>query len=341
MRIAYYLPPEDVVLSGCDLWRVAMPMRTAERLDDENTYTEINDLKFKLDGNIAIGTNIDPEQFDLIHVGRPVITEFIDFAHVLKNSGVKFTMDFDDDFTDVHEENETRKNFSDDILESFREIVTLADGVTVTTPFLKKKFGHLNDNFEVIDNYIPESLVREGIRPKENILGWAGGVSVHPRDLEVVGNSVRDFLWKNRDWKFHHVGDGHVNEILKCPTTEFGTVEVLSYMAHIEQFKIGMAPLEVSDFNKSKSRLKALEMAALGVPWVASPLPEYKSVKSDYGCGILADSEQEWLDAFDKYNNNELFRLQQIQRGYEFARLNTYERHWTRWRDFFRRTLDN
>lgn len=341
MRIAYYLPPEESTLSGCDLWRVAMPMRTIAKHGDLEKVEEINRFQFKIEDGRVVGTNIDPDEFDIMHVGRPVIREFINFAHVVKDTGIKFTMDFDDDFTDVHEENESRKNFSEDILESFEEIVGIADGITVTTQFLADKFGHLNDNFAVIDNYVPESLILDKVSPRQPIVGWAGGVSVHPRDLEVVGTAVRDFLWKNRDWKFHHVGDGKVNKILKAPTIEFGTVPVLEYMGQIKRFKIGIAPLEESDFNKAKSRLKILEMSALGVPWIASPLPEYLKAHEEHGVGIIAETPEEWLDALNRYRSSELFRMSQIRKGLEYARKNTYRANYHRWIEFFQNTLDN
>lgn len=340
MKIAYYLPPDDMPLSGCDLWRMAMPMKIIKR-HTEIELTEVNEFSYRLKGGRVVGTNIDPDYFDLVYVARPIAREFVEVLEVLKYSGLKVAMDFDDDFTTIHEENTNNERFTGEILESFEKATALADGVTVTTKQLKEKFGHLNDNFHVIDNFIPEDLIRNGIQPKENVIGWAGGVSVHPRDLQVVGTSVRDFLWKHRDWKFHHVGDGHVNKILKCPTTEFGSVEVLSYMAQIEKFKVGIAPLEESEFNKAKSRLKVLEMAALGVPWVASPLPEYKRARDSYGCGILAYDEDEWLGAFEKYESAEFYRMQQVQRGFKYAEDNTLERNYWRWLEFFEDTLDN
>jgi len=341
MRVAYYMPPDDHDLSGCDLWRVGMPMKHLKKYNSKDEFYEINEFRYKLDpeGNI-IGTSIDPSYFDLVHVARPFMSQFIQMGEEIKKSGVKFTMDFDDDFTSIHHGNAALERLSDDVFDSFEKVIGMADGVIVTTPFLKEKFGHLNDNFTVIDNYIPEVMIRSGPRPKEKILGWAGGVDVHPDDLQVVGTSVRDFLWTNRDWKFHHIGSGQVNKILKAPTVEFGTVGVLEYMAQIEQFKVGIAPLSVSDFNKSKSRLKVLEMSALGVPWVASPLPEYKRIHDEWGVGILADSPEEWREAFQKYANSQFYRLQQISRGLEFARANTFKKNHQQWTDFFQQTLD-
>ena len=59
-----------------------------------------------------------------------------------------------------------------------------------------------------------------------------------------------------------------------------------------------MIPLEDTPFNRSKSWVKGLEACAMGLPFVASKLPEYESL----GVGRLVDqrkpnADQEWIDA--------------------------------------------
>lgn len=342
IKVGYYLPPNEEQLNGCDLWRVALPMKMAQRYDIDTEYLEINQFNFRVRDGKPVGTDIRPGDYDLIHVARPLIREFVQFAEFIKDAGIKFTMDFDDDITDIHDDNVAREVFDRGRLEVFKEVMALADGVTVTTPFLKQKFSQYNDNIHVISNYVPEALIRDSIRnDKENVVGWAAGLSSHPNDLQQVGTAVRDFLWKNRDWKFHHVGDGDTNKILKAPTVEFGMQSVINYATLLEQFKIGIAPLEDSDFNRSKSRLKALEMAALGVPYVASPLPSYTAPYEEHGVGEIASTEEEWLEWITRLSTADLYRMNKIKRGLEWAKDNTIDKHWTHWRDFFQETLDN
>ena len=64
------------------------------------------------------------------------------------------------------------------------------------------------------------------------------------------------------------------------------------------ELSVGLVPLIDSPFNRAKSWLKGIEYAALGVPFVASPLPEYRKL-ADLGAGVLADSPQEWYEAID------------------------------------------
>jgi glycosyltransferase involved in cell wall biosynthesis len=52
-------------------------------------------------------------------------------------------------------------------------------------------------------------------------------------------------------------------------------------------FDVGIVPLERSAFNDAKSNLKGLEFAACGIPFVASPSPEYQLICSQ-GAGVLA-----------------------------------------------------
>jgi glycosyltransferase involved in cell wall biosynthesis len=57
-----------------------------------------------------------------------------------------------------------------------------------------------------------------------------------------------------------------------------------------------LVPLLDSPFNRAKSWLKGIEYASLGVPFIASPLPEYRKL-AELGAGVLADTPQQWYEA--------------------------------------------
>jgi glycosyltransferase involved in cell wall biosynthesis len=59
----------------------------------------------------------------------------------------------------------------------------------------------------------------------------------------------------------------------------------------MSQFDIGIAPLDDIVFNHAKSWLKGLEYAALGIPFVASDLPEYVRLEKQHGIGVTAPSK--------------------------------------------------
>jgi hypothetical protein len=98
---------------------------------------------------------------------------------------------------------------------------------------------------------------------------------------------------------------------------------------------IGIVPLEARDYNRAKSALKGMEYAACGIPFVASPSPEYAWL----GCGILAGASLEdqspaaWQAALERLlDSDERTRVAHLQtdrvaaeeigvRGVEWERL--------------------
>jgi glycosyltransferase involved in cell wall biosynthesis len=59
-------------------------------------------------------------------------------------------------------------------------------------------------------------------------------------------------------------------------------------------FDIALAPLRPSPFNRSKSAIRCLEAAALGIPVVASDFGPYAEFVVDGATGYLASRPHEW-----------------------------------------------
>jgi glycosyltransferase involved in cell wall biosynthesis len=66
-----------------------------------------------------------------------------------------------------------------------------------------------------------------------------------------------------------------------------GIPDIDDYYRAITRLDVGIAPLADTGFNKAKSWLKPLELAACGVVPVMSPVAEYASLHSQ-GIGVLA-----------------------------------------------------
>jgi glycosyltransferase involved in cell wall biosynthesis len=59
-------------------------------------------------------------------------------------------------------------------------------------------------------------------------------------------------------------------------------------------FHIGLAPLRAHTFNRSKSPIKAIELAALGIPSICSNFGPYSEVVRHGETGFLARQPHEW-----------------------------------------------
>src|SRR5689334_12826265 len=95
---------------------------------------------------------------------------------------------------------------------------------------------------------------------------------------------------------------------------------------------IGLAPLADSTFNRAKSWLKPLEMAAVGVPCVMSALPEYREIHS-LGVGLLAERTKDWYRLVGALVRDASRRAELAARGRDVAAGLTYERYAMLWWD--------
>jgi glycosyltransferase involved in cell wall biosynthesis len=98
-------------------------------------------------------------------------------------------------------------------------------------------------------------------------------------------------------------------------------------------FDIGIAPLADSPFNASRSNVKLKEYAALGVPWLASPVAPYAGLGSEQG-GLLVE-DGGWEPAVRELIEHPLRRRRLAQRAREWAKTQTIEAAATHWEAAF------
>jgi glycosyltransferase involved in cell wall biosynthesis len=143
-------------------------------------------------------------------------------------------------------------------------------------------------------------------------VGWTGTVRVHPYDLQETRGAIGEVIREN-ELKFGVVGDGeNVQKLLQLsdetPFTSTGWVSLDNYYEAVrDTLDIGIVPLEMSAFNHAKSALKGMEMAALGIPFIASPTKEYERFEL-YGVGKTAGSAREWAKHLQKWIDKPLTR---------------------------------
>lgn len=203
--------------------------------------------------------------------------------------------------------------------------------VTVTTPALARAYA-AHGRVRVLPNMVPEWYLTVE-HPDSGDIGWAGVVSVHPNDLQVMGAAVAQLVRDGH--RFVTVGDQReVQEVLGLPEPpdSSGPLPMELYPHGVALFGIGIAPLADTRFNRSKSRLKGLEYSALGVPWVGSPLPDYVALHRQ-GCGLLARRPRDWETKLRRLARDPGLRAELSAAGREVAARNTIEGHAHDWLD--------
>lgn len=188
------------------------------------------------------------------------------------------------------------------------KIIKLCDAVTVTTQFLANLFSkEISKPVYVIKNTINEkqfdilkTIARIEYEDKIKI-SYLSGTPTHNKDFEQIEESILYVLENYPNTEFHVFGPLELSDkfvpyekrILKYPYMDY-----LQLQCKSADMDINIAPLVLNDFNNSKSELKIFEAALLKIPTICSPIEPYKAIIKNGVNGFVADSVEEWKNAF-------------------------------------------
>ena len=283
---------------------------------------------------------------DVIIIQRPLDRWFCSLIEQAHAQGIKVIVEFDDDFANVHPRNAVWGNVQPELqpdsnYQWLHRACELADAVTVSTRELIP--AGMESKTWVIPNFIPERDIIDKVpdKPGPKRIGWSGTLATHPTDLEQAKPGVNQAL-RDTGASFSVVGDGTgvdralgLARSVKMGAT--GWVPVEAYMATLDIcIDVGIVPLDDSPFNRAKSYLKGLEYAARGIPFVASPLPEYEELADD-GIGRIARTPGDWRRHLVELVSNDDLRLEEAQSALETVKaFYTLETHTLIWAEAWR-----
>lgn len=222
-----------------------------------------------------------------------------------------------------------------DVVEATELAVSYAHLVTVSTVPLAERVSRFNSNVVVLPNRIQAALL-DVERPRRDrvTVGWAGGDS-HLRDIALVANQLRRFFEQNPDVDHHQIGTDY-RTALRLPGRHTPwTRDVWQYYRSVD-FDIGLAPLIDSVFNRSKSNIKALEYAALGIPVIASDVEPYRDFVIDGETGFLVRNEWMWKRRLFELVHDEAMRTEMGTRAKQEAAKWTIEEGYQTWLEAYR-----
>lgn len=283
-------PAEALIAQGADV-RVVL----GDDADSMDVQCWNND-----DGTRRVLKVIAPD-CDVIVLQRPLTDILAQAIPILQAQGRKVIVEIDDDFENISPRNVSWRNVQPSRHPErnylhLRTACARADLVVVSTPALADLYGR-HGRTVVVPNCVPAWYTYAYPDPHTEVrVGWSGSIDTHADDLQVtrgaVGRAVRDV----KGTEFHVVGTGKgVQRLLGLHVAPraSGWLPLDEYARRMAQFDIGIVPLELTRFNEGKSWLKGLEMAALGVPFVASPTGPYAELLMR-GAGLLAETPKQW-----------------------------------------------
>jgi glycosyltransferase involved in cell wall biosynthesis len=227
------------------------------------------------------------------------------------------------------------------IQDAVENAIITSDLVTVTVEplaeLVRAKTGHRN--VRVIGNYVPESVLGlERPRRKKVTIGWTGGVS-HTWDVAMIAPAVRQVMQRDTSLRFHIVGsDFRPTFGLAYARYTPWEPRPQDYYQHLD-FDIGLAPIASTEFNMSKSPLKALEYAAMGIPCIASDFGPYRDFVVDGVTGFLVSKEKQWRDRIRELAADANLRESMGAKARELAARHTIEGNYHKWAAAYQEVL--
>jgi hypothetical protein len=183
------------------------------------------------------------------------------------------------------------------------EMLNKADAITVSTEKLKQLYSPYNNNIHIIPNYLPRFTWRypvfntkETKRPKIAYPCSSNHFSIK-RDIVGgdIGPVLLDFIRKTVDdyeWMFIGGMPIELDDLVKSgKIVRHPWHSIYEYPRYFQKLEahIGIAPLEINEFNRGKSGIKALEFTASGLPGVFTKIDPYDTMI------LQANNEQEFI----------------------------------------------
>ncbi len=214
----------------------------------------------------------------------------------------------DDDLAHIDPGNTAALAFlAPDLQANYRRNLAVANLVTVSTEHLAESVKEFTSApIVVLPNRIPRWLTEHVPTRREDVttIGWAGSTS-HAVDWEEAAGPVRRFVTRTpgvelHTFGMHHAAAGRRSQILGAVHQTWPNTRHSPWRKNIDEFlraldfHVGLAPLRPSVFNRSKSAIKVLEYAALGIPAVVSDTGPYPRFVEDGVTGFLVNRTYEW-----------------------------------------------
>jgi len=312
--------------AGCGHFRLIWPGERLAELGYDVTVLGPGkrDIKIKMDGQRVVDVvDVDP---DAVYVfQRLTHYRMAEAVALIRSHGAAVVVDVDDDLSSIHPKNPAYDIYHPhrgDPMHSWRNLAHACQNatlVTVSTPgllgvYAKHGRGH------VLYNHLPDPYFETPHEDSDRI-GWPASLHSHPDDPSAVGGAVARLCGPERP--FQVVSDtAGVGEAFSLSAGVVGVSEPINVQQWpgrvAELVGIGIAPLADTRFNDCKSWLKPLEMSALGIPWVASPSPEYMRLIGRGGppdIGAVAGTPRRWHRELSRLVGSRSLRLERAARA--------------------------
>jgi glycosyltransferase involved in cell wall biosynthesis len=328
---------------GCAWYRVILPLRA---LREHGIQTKWGTSVTGAGG----GPAMDPDDTDIVIIQRPTLSgpTMILRKMAQAENRPRIVVELDDDLLAVDRTN--RKEVYEyynraDVRANLANNLRLADLVTVSTEPLAERVRKYNQNVVVLPNCVPAEMLTwiPGRYTSRYTVGWAGSAT-HDGDWRTATEPVRLYFDQARasgvPIELHTIGSLPSTLPQVYPHRHTAGLEIDAYYRAID-WHVALAPLADTKFNRSKSHLRPLEAAMLGLPVVASNVQAYGQFVQHGKTGFLVDGPADWGEYLQLLATDHDLRQQMSQNARELAQSHTIEANIERWLEAYRACLES
>lgn len=187
----------------------------------------------------------------------------------------------------------------------YKEAIYNSDLFWASTYVLSEiyKERSLSDFCFILPNGVPEQLLEiQKYSNKSNTtdivkIFYGSGTKTHNSDFNLIKEPLLKILDKYPNVNLYILGELVLDSSYAKFENRIHRIPLLSaesYYAEICEYDIALMPLVENIFNKAKSNIKYIEASVMGVPSIASKLPEFSRIIRNGVNGYVASSSDEW-----------------------------------------------
>lgn len=314
LQLSFEKPLRPLVARG----EIATDLLTEQQLRDRPEFGDESADRAWIERRLD---SFDPSVVIFCRYSGPRSEHIVDWA---RRSAIPVIYHIDDDLLAIPPDIGQRKfdlHNAPERLAAVRSLLTSADLVYASTDKLRRQLLDYFPGLPIVAGriYCSGEVLRRPSQGPARTVGYMASAD-HAHNLNMVLPAIERLLDRNPHVRFELFGSIPVPDALRRFGDQVTTAPpIANYATFLQEFAarqwdVGICPLVPIDFNLMKANTKWVEYTGSGAAVVGSRSTVYDDCCSD-GCGILASSEDEWLDALDLLVNDDATRLAMVKRA--------------------------
>lgn len=261
---------------------------------------------------------------DLLHIHRAHEPEILEIVRHAKRRGIAVVYDNDDDMRAIPRGDAAHRDYGgfagDRAQREIRRLLQQTNlAIAASAPIAERFREYGAEHVVHIENYVPDAVLHVTAPSNGDtiVAGWLAGNEHH---LDVRQMPLREQIGRALDacpqlivetigctLGLRHERYRHVNRL-----------DFFDLAPQLATYDIGLAPIADIPFNRARSNIKVKEYAALGRPWLASPVGPYASLGEKQGGRLVPDDG--WAQALGRLVEKPRERRKLAKRARDWGR---------------------